>query len=99
MPPGSVVTRMQPIPPEMGPGYWIGAYVPLSYSDLAHWLINRLSQAGYQLGGGDAEADEIEALFERGELSGAFRSRQVAGCPDISLLEIAIQVAHATPAQ
>jgi hypothetical protein len=97
-PPGTVFSSIQPFPSDQGnAGYYVRGYAPLGYTDLAHYMLEQLPKAGYRVGGGDAETNEVEALFIKGNLSGALRSRAIEGCPNDSLIEIAIS--DTTPRQ
>jgi hypothetical protein len=89
LPSGSVFTSVGPYPNNEGlTGYTIRGYAPVEHSTLGQELVTSLTEAGYRFGAGDAEANEVEALFFGGGANGGFRIRAIDGCPNQSLFEL-----------
>ncbi len=58
----------------------IDGFVNLGLDAAKDFFVDRLPAAGYQLGRGDAEPGEAEALFTGNGLRGGWRVREIPNC-------------------
>ena len=60
--------------------HMVSAESPVALREAVRTLVTELPKAGYSLGKGDAEADEADAPFSKGDLHGSFRLSAQSSC-------------------
>ena len=88
LPNGSVVVASDTPP---GGGSRITALVPLEVDEFGAYLETALPAAGLAIGGGEAEADELESKFSGTGIAGQLTARELADCPGILSVQVAIR--------
>ena len=88
LPPGSVVVEGD-IPP--GGGSRIKFLAPIEVPELGEFLEKELPKAGLSIGGGEAEADELESKFSGQGLDGQVVAREVSGCPGVLSVQVVVR--------
>ena len=88
LPNGSVVVTADT---PAGGGSRITALVPLEVGEFGAYLETALPAAGLAIGGGEAEADELESKFSGSGVAGQLTARELAGCPGILSVQVAIR--------
>src|SRR6266540_342715 len=78
LPDGSVVVEADTPP---GGGARIRFLVPIDVPDYGAFLEKELPASGLSIGGGEAEADELESKFSGDGLDGQVTAREISGCP------------------
>jgi hypothetical protein len=76
-PPGAVVRSQQTTAAHV---HVVRLSTPLSLRDSVLFVLRRLPKAGYVLGHGDAEPDEADVPFARGDLRGQLKLTAVSAC-------------------
>jgi hypothetical protein len=56
--------------------------IPLDFRTAVDFYVTKLPAAGYQLGAGDAEQGEAEALFLGESVGGKWKVNAIVDCPD-----------------
>ena len=87
-PPGSVVVEGD-VPP--GGGSRIKFLAPIQVPELGEFLEKELPKAGLSIGGGEAEADELESKFSGQGLDGQVVAREVSGCPGVLSVQVVVR--------
>ena len=87
-PPGSVVVEGD-VPP--GGGSRIKFLAPIEVPELGEFLEKELPKAGLSIGGGEAEADELESKFSGQGLDGQVVAREVSGCPGVLSVQVVVR--------
>jgi hypothetical protein len=88
LPDGSVVVGTDT---PAGGGSRITAIVPLEVDEFGEFLERALPAAGLAIGGGEAEADELESKFSGAGVAGQVTARELSGCPGILSVQVAIR--------
>jgi hypothetical protein len=88
LPNGSVVVGAD-VP--AGGGSRITALVPLEVDEFGTYLETALPAAGLAIGGGEAEADELESKFSGAGVAGQLTARELPDCPGILTVQVAIR--------
>jgi hypothetical protein len=88
LPPGTRLTLEQE--PSAGQVV-IRGFSPGEVDQAAAFFKGKLPDAGYDLGRGDAEKDEAEAVFEGNGYRGGWRVNRIVGCPAVRLLLVFVQ--------
>lgn len=88
LPPGSVVVEGD-VPP--GGGSRIKFIAPIEVPELGEFLEKELPKAGLSIGGGEAEADELESKFSGQGLDGQVIAREVSGCPGVLSVQVVVR--------
>lgn len=74
-----------------GGGSRITALVPLEVDEFGAYLETALPAAGLAIGGGEAEADELESKFSGAGIAGQLTARELSDCPGILNVQVAIR--------
>jgi hypothetical protein len=74
-----------------GGGVRIKVIVPLEVDAFGQFLERSLPAAGLAIGGGEAEADELESKFSGAGLAGQLTAREMAGCPGMLDVQVAVR--------
>ncbi len=85
LPDGAVVVEADTPP---GGGSRIRFLAPLDIDTLGTFLEHALPRAGLSIGGGEAEADELESKFSGNGLDGQLTAREVPGCPGVLSVQV-----------
>ena len=88
LPPGSVVVEGD-VPP--GGGSRIRYLAPIEVPELGEFLEKELPKSGLSIGGGEAEADELESKFSGQGLDGQIVAREVSGCPGVLSVQVVVR--------
>ena len=88
LPDGSVVVGTDT---PAGGGTRITALVPLEIGEFGTYLERALPAAGLAIGGGEAEADELESRFSGAGVAGQLTARELTGCPGILHVQVAVR--------
>ena len=88
LPPGSVVIEGD-VPP--GGGSRIRYLAPIEVPELGEFLEKELPKSGLSIGGGEAEADELESKFSGQGLDGQIVAREVSGCPGVLSVQVVVR--------
>jgi hypothetical protein len=88
LPPGSVVVDGD-VPP--GGGSRIKFLAPIDVPALGEFLEKELPRAGLSIGGGEAEADELESKFSGQGLDGQVIAREVSACPGVLSVQVVVR--------
>ena len=88
LPDGSVVVGADT---PAGGGTRITVLVPLEVDELGIYLERALPAAGLAIGGGEAEADELESKFSGAGVAGQLKARELSGCPGILNVQVAVR--------
>jgi hypothetical protein len=88
LPNGSVVVGSDT---PAGGGSRISALVPMEVDAFGSFLERALPAAGLAIGGGEAEADELESKFSGAGLAGQLTARELSGCPGILSVQVAVR--------
>ena len=88
LPDGSVVVSTDTPP---GGGVRIKAIVPLEVDAFGADLERALPAGGLAIGGGEAEADELESKFSGAGVAGQLTARELSDCPGILSVQVAVR--------
>ncbi len=88
LPDGSVVVETDT---SAGGGTRIKALVPLEVRAFGEYLERALPAAGLAIGGGEAEANELESKFSGAGVAGQLTARELSGCPGVLSVQVAIR--------
>ena len=88
LPDGSVVVDAGSPP---GGGTMVRLLVPLEVPEYGAFLERALPAAGLSLGGGEAEADELETKFSGDGLDGQVVAREIRDCPGVLSVQVVIR--------
>ncbi len=91
LPPGTILTSAQtPFPGQLV----LRGVIPAELGDAASFFRDELPGAGYEVGRGDSERGEVEALFTGEGLRGGWRVNAIARCPEaVGLVLVIVQQA------
>jgi hypothetical protein len=64
--------------------------IPLEFRNAVAFYVSELPRRGYQLGGGDAEMGEAEALFLGATVHGKWKVNGIPNCPKAVLLSLLV---------
>jgi hypothetical protein len=64
--------------------------IPLEFRNAVAFYVSELPRRGYQLGGGDAEMSEAEALFLGSAVHGKWKVNGIPNCPKAALLSLLV---------
>ncbi len=87
LPPGTVLTSRANLPQR---GTLVTGVIPLKFRSAVDFYVTKLPAAGYQLGAGDAEQDEAEALFLGERIRGKWKVNGILNCPDAVTLTLLV---------
>jgi hypothetical protein len=87
-PDGTVIVESDTPP---GGGTRIRFIVPLEVPEYGEFLERELPKAGLSIGGGEAEADELESKFSGAGLDGQVTAREIVGCPGVLNVQVVIR--------
>jgi hypothetical protein len=88
LPPGAVVVQAdQPA----GGGSRITFVAPIEVDAFGQFLEEALPRAGFSIGGGEAEADELESKFSGAGLDGLLTAREISGCPGVLNVQVVVR--------
>jgi hypothetical protein len=65
--------------------------IPLEFLTAVAFYVSELPRRGYQLGGGDAEMSEAEALFLGAMVRGKWKVNGIPNCPNAVLLSLLVR--------
>jgi hypothetical protein len=88
LPPGAVIVEGG-VP--AGGGTQIRFVAPIEVVHFGEFLEKELPAAGLAIGGGEAEADELESKFSGQGLEGLLSAREVSGCPGVLRVQVTIR--------
>ena len=74
-----------------GGGSRIKFLAPIEVPELGEFLEKELPKAGLSIGGGEAEADELESKFSGQGLDGQVVAREVSGCPGVLSVQVVVR--------
>jgi len=86
LPPGSIVREAR----DDGTTINVEALVPGDIRSGAEFLLDRLPQAGYELGEGDAEEHEAESHFSGNGFDGFFKLNTIGDCDGANTLALVL---------
>lgn len=88
VPPGTRLTAVRrPFPGQV----IVDGFLPPTLETARKFFTERLPDAGYRLGRGDAERGEVEALFTGHGVRGGWRVRELRDCPALTLTLVLIR--------
>ncbi len=87
LPPGTVLTSRANLPQQ---GTLVRGVIPLEFRSAVDFYVTKLPAGGFQLGGGDAEQDEAEALFLGERIRGKWKVNGILNCPDAVRLTLLV---------
>jgi hypothetical protein len=87
LPPGTGLTSRMNLPKERT---LVTGVIPLAFRSAVDFFVTKLPAAGYQLGAGDAEQDEAEAVFLGERVRGKWRVNGILNCPDAVTLTLLV---------
>jgi hypothetical protein len=88
LPPGSVIVQADE---PAGGGSRITFVAPIEVDALGAFLEAGLPAAGLSIGGGEAEADELESKFSGAGLDGLLTAREIEGCPGVLSVQVVVR--------
>jgi len=88
LPDGAVVVGADTPP---GGGSRIRFLAPIEVPAYGEFLEKELPAAGLSIGGGEAEADELESKFSGDGLDGQVTAREIGGCPGVLSVQVVIR--------
>jgi hypothetical protein len=88
LPPGAVIVEGGA---PAGGGTQIRFLAPIEVADFGEFLEKELPAAGLSIGGGEAEADELESKFSGQGLEGLLSAREVTDCPGVLSVQVTIR--------
>jgi hypothetical protein len=74
-----------------GGGSRITALVPLEVDEFGKYLETALPAAGLAIGGGEAEADELESKFSGAGIAGQLTARELSDCAGILSVQVTVR--------
>jgi hypothetical protein len=87
LPPGTALTSRMNLPEKRT---LVTGVVPLDFRTAGNFFVTKLPAAGYQLGAGDAEQDEAEALFLGERVHGKWKVNGILNCPSAVTLTLLV---------
>jgi hypothetical protein len=87
LPPGTALTSLMNLPQDRT---LVTGVIPLEFRTAVDFYVSKLPAAGYQLGAGDAEQDEAEALFLGESVRGKWKVNAMLNCPDAVTLTLLV---------
>jgi hypothetical protein len=87
LPPGTVITASR----RGGPTIVLEGFIPMELKEATRFFVQKLPDAGFRLGRGEAERGEAESRFGGNGVAGFFKVRSIADCPRALELTIRIQ--------
>ena len=88
LPPGTVLTSRINLPRERT---LVMGVIPLGFRSAVDFYVTKLPAAGYQLGAGDAEQNEAEALFLGDRVRGKWKVNGIPNCPNAVRLTLLVR--------
>lgn len=88
LPPGAVIVGGDA---PAGGGTQIRFLAPIEVPAFGAFLEDELPAAGLSIGGGEAEADELESKFSGDGVEGLLSAREVSGCPGVLSVQVTIR--------
>jgi hypothetical protein len=93
LPPATLITSAK----SSEAGAVLIGFIPMGLEEATHFFMQRLPDAGFQLGRGEVEQHEAEARFGGNGVSGYFKVRSIPDCP--GALDFTIRVKAISPPQ
>jgi hypothetical protein len=93
LPPGALITGNKPAKL----GAVLVGFIPMELDEAKRFFMQKLPAAGFQLGRGEVEQDEVEARFAGNGMVGYFKLHSIADCPGALSLTIGMQATPSTP--
>ena len=87
LPPGTALTSRINLPQDRT---LVTGVIPLEFRTAVDFYVMKLPAAGYQLGAGDAEQAEAEALFLGKSVRGKWKVNGILNCPDAVTLTLLV---------
>ena len=87
LPPGTALTSQMNLPQDRT---LVTGVIPLDFRTAVDFYVMNLPAAGYQLGAGDAEQAEAEALFLGESVRGKWKVNGILNCPDAATLTLLV---------
>jgi hypothetical protein len=87
LPPGTALTSRMNLPQDRT---LVTGMIPLDFRAAVDFYVLKLPAAGYQLGAGDAEQGEAEALFLGESARGKWKVNAILNCPDAVTLTLLV---------
>jgi hypothetical protein len=87
LPPGTALTSRRSLSEGR---VLVTGVIPLDFRNAVDFYVNKLPAEGYQLGAGDAEMDEAEALFVGDGISGKWKVNGIANCPNAATIALLV---------
>ena len=88
LPPGTVLTSRMNLPDGRT---LVTGVIPLEFRGAVDFYVTKLPAAGYQLGAGDAEQDEAEALFLGERVRGKWKVNGILNCSSAVRLTLLVR--------
>jgi hypothetical protein len=88
LPKGTALTSRMNLPPRQT---LVTGVIPLEFRNAVAFYVSELPRRGYQLGGGDAEMSEAEALFLGAMVRGKWKVNGIPNCPNAVLLSLLVR--------
>jgi hypothetical protein len=88
LPPGTVLNSRMNLPED---STLVTGVIPLAFRGAVDFFVTKLPAAGYQLGAGDAEQYEAEALFLGERIKGKWKVNGIASCPRAVTLTLLVR--------
>ena len=87
LPPGTVITAGR----HAGPTIVLEGFIPMELKEATRFFVQKLPDAGFRLGRGEAERGEAESRFGGNGVAGFFKVRSIEGCPGALQFTIRVQ--------
>jgi hypothetical protein len=87
MPTGTALTSTMNLPRRQT---LVTGVIPLEFRNAVAFYVSELPRRGYQLGGGDAEMSEAEALFLGADVHGKWKVNGIPNCPKAVSLSLLV---------
>jgi hypothetical protein len=87
LPPGTVITASR----HAGPTVVLEGFIPMELKEATRFFVQKLPDAGFRLGRGEAERSEAESRFGGDGVAGFFKVRSIEGCPGALQFTVRVQ--------
>jgi hypothetical protein len=87
IPPGTAITSRMNLPKDQT---LVTGVIPLDFRTAVDFFVTKLPQNGYQLGAGDAEMSEAEAVFLGEKIRGKWKVNGILNCPSAVTLTLLV---------
>jgi hypothetical protein len=87
LPPGTAITSRMNLPKDQT---LVTGVIPLDFRAAVDFYVSGLPRKGYQLGAGDAEMSEAEALFLGERVRGKWKVNGILDCPSAVTLTLLV---------